>query len=306
MTSPNTKSAITIGNFDGVHLGHAALISKINNFRDTCEDKGCRSVVVTFDPHPVAILRPQEAPPKLCSIDDRIKLIRDLGVDQVKVIEFNRDFSQTPAKEFFEKILIEGLNPSYICVGRNFHFGYQRTGSPQKLYEWATELGIQAEMIDPVKISKQGMISSSGIRQALASGDLDIANAMLGRRYSMTGAVVHGHKQGRRLGFPTANLSLPSDHCLPFSGVYACFARLEDGTRYQAVSNIGRKPSFGDKHPLSLETHLLDFNEELYEKSITVEFVYRLRDEMRFDGPQSLSQQIQKDILKSRQLLGSY
>ncbi len=300
-----THSAITIGNFDGVHIGHAALISKINAFRNAQAPSSCKSIVITFDPHPMEVLRPKDAPKRLCSIEERVAMIKNLGADEVKIIPFNLSFSKTPAREFFEKVLIDDLNPKFICVGQNFYFGHNREGSPHKIVEWAQALSIKASILEAVAIDG-APVSSSRIREAILNGHVANANRLLGHTFKVTGKVIKGDGRGHKIGFPTANLEIDERNCLPKSGVYATIAILEDGSQIQSVSNIGHKPSFGNNLPKSLECHLLDFDEELYGKTISVEFCDRLRDEMRFSSVDALSQQIQKDIQKARLLLGTY
>lgn len=301
---PVQKSAITIGNFDGVHKGHAALISEINNYRDSQPMGSCKSIVVTFSPHPIEVLKPEITVEKICSLEERISLIKELGVDEVKVIPFSKDFALKSAKSFFEDILIKGLNPAFICVGHNFYFGHNREGTPKNLLAWAKQRGIDARSITPVKTSETN-VSSSLIRAALKKGDIKNANLMLGKAFKLSGTVIKGKQKGRTINVPTANISFQKDRCIPAEGVYATLATTDDGKTFQAVSNIGVRPTVGDNLPKSIETHLLDFDEELYGKIITVQFIDRLRGEKRFESLDKLRKQIQIDISDSRTILSS-
>lgn len=298
-------TALTIGNFDGVHRGHRSLIEKILEHKRLNPKLDIQTVVITFDPHPIEILRPNFSVKKLSSTTDKIKLLHSLGVDHVQVIPFTKEFSQMPAREFFEKILIESHNPSLIAVGHNFFFGHNREGTPDKITQWSQELSIPSEIVGPIGADGE-IISSSRIRQLIQEGSLIKASRLLGRDYSISSDVIHGHKRGTQIGIPTANLSLPPDRCLPKNGVYLSTCTLHDhGNTFPSITNVGVKPTFEASSPtISIETHLLDFNGDLYGKHITVEFRDRLRDEMRFASVDLLIQQIHKDIALARSRLG--
>jgi len=289
------KTALTIGNFDGVHRGHRALLEKIRSYRETHTPQ-LRTCVVTFDPHPVEILRPEQELLRLSSTSERVKLIKDSGIDEVRVIPFTQEFSQTPAREFFENILIRDLNPALVVIGHNFYFGHKRGGTPGKVLDWCEERQIQAEIVGPIEADGEE-ISSTRIRSLLREGHVQAASRLLGRDFSYTGEIVHGAKRGRRIGIPTANIKPEPKRCIPRNGVYVTVSSTHDGRTFPSITNVGVKPTIeGQNHELSLETHLLDFEGDLYGKHLTVEFRDRVRDEMRFPSVEALVEQIHKDI----------
>jgi riboflavin kinase / FMN adenylyltransferase len=297
------KTALTIGNFDGVHRGHRALLEKIRNFRETHPSDELRTCVLTFDPHPAEVLRPNAPLLRLCSTEERVKLIKDCGIDDVRVIAFTEEFSRTPAREFFEKVLIRDLNPDYVVIGHNFYFGHQRTGTPQKIVDWCRELGVEGEVIGPIEADGEE-ISSSRIRSLLREGHVQAASRLLGRDFSYTSEVVHGDKRGRQIGIPTANLQTEENRCLPKNGVYVTVTSTSDGKTFPSITNIGVKPTINSENQeLRIETHLLDFDGDLYGKHLTVEFRDRVRDEVRFASVEELTLQIHKDIAFARRRL---
>jgi riboflavin kinase/FMN adenylyltransferase len=296
------KTALTIGNFDGVHRGHRALLDRIRKFRESYSHP-LRTCVVTFDPHPAEILRPTVPLLRLTSTVERVKLIRDCGIDEVRVIPFTKEFSLTPAREFFENILVRDLDPALVVVGHNFYFGHKRSGTPEKIIEWCAEQNVKAEVVGPIQADGEE-ISSSRIRALLAEGHVPAASRLLGRDFSYSGEVVHGAKRGRQIGIPTANLKVTPQRCLPKNGVYLTVSSTEDGRTFPSITNVGVKPTIDSQNQeLSLETHLLDFEGDLYGKHLTVEFRDRVRDEMRFPTVEALVQQIHRDIAVARQRL---
>ena len=288
--------SIAIGNFDGVHLGHQALIASAKVGRQNPSDA---VAVVTFDPHPKEALNPGIFVPRLTSIEDRIALLKEHGADEVFVIPFNRDFAQTSAREFFEDYIIGKWNAHHVSVGPSFFFGNDRKGTPDLLVDWMRAIGRSAQVITPQALGGK-MISSSAIRDVLRAGDVSTAATQLGRAHYIRGIVASGFKRGRSIGFPTANLyplnSPPPHVCLPLEGVYATTVLLTDGRRIDAITNVGFRPTIHQHSPLSVETHLLDFSEDLYGQSIAVEFHERIRAEMKFTGVDELKAQIIKDI----------
>jgi riboflavin kinase / FMN adenylyltransferase len=288
--------SIAIGNFDGVHLGHQALIESA---RQGMKQHDHSLAVVTFDPHPKEALRPGHFVPRLCSIEDRIALLKEHGVDEVFVIAFNLDFAKTTAREFFEDYLIAKWNAQHVSVGPSFFFGNDRMGTPELLCTWMQDLGRSAKIIHPREELGE-MISSSRIRTLLATGDVQTAHKLLGRAHYIKGIVSSGFKRGRSIGFATANLypltSPPPHISLPLEGVYVTATRLPDGRRIDSITNVGFRPTVHDHSPLSVETHLLNFDEDLYGLSIAVEFLDRIRPEMKFASIDALKSQITKDI----------
>lgn len=303
--SPFPKTAITIGNFDGVHRGHRFLIEKVQNFKQLHPQDKIQSVVVTFDPHPIEVLRPENKLKKISSTTERVHRLKSLGIDDVRVIHFTKDFSMTPAQEFFEQILIKDLNPALIVVGHNFYFGHNREGSPGKILDWCQDRHIAVEIVGPIE-SDGEEISSSRIRRLLQEGAVIKANRLLGRDFSINGEIIHGDKRGSLIGVPTANMLAPENRCIPKNGVYLTTSTLLDGgSTFPSITNVGVKPTFKDSNsPVSIETHLIDFKGDLYGKQLSVEFCDRLRDEMKFPSVDALIEQIQKDIANARQKLG--
>lgn len=288
--------SIAIGNFDGVHLGHQALIESARAHRQAPQSQ---VAVVTFDPHPKEALSPGVFVPRLCSLEKRIELLKQHGADEVFVIPFNLDFAKVSAREFFEEFIIGKWNAHHVSVGPSFFFGNDRRGNPTLLCEWMNDLGRSAQIIQPRTLDGV-MISSSGIRDLLRKGDPLTANAHLGRHHYIEGIVASGFKRGRSLGFPTANLypltSPPPHACLPLEGVYVTRVQLPDGRLINSITNVGFRPTVHQHSPLSVETHLLDFSEDLYGQMIRVEFLDRIRPELKFESLDALKAQILRDI----------
>lgn len=287
--------SLAIGNFDGVHIGHQELIKSAIAHKNSSHSVA----VVTFDPHPREALNPGIYVPRLCSIENRISLLKQHGADEVFVIPFNVEFAKVKAREFFEDFVVTKWNAHHVSVGPTFYFGNDRLGTPQLLTEWMHSLGRSAEIIQPKTLGGK-MVSSSSIRELLRSGDVSSAALQLGRPHFIEGIVSSGFKKGRSLGFATANLypltSPPPHICLPLEGVYATTTTLKDHRKINSITNVGFRPTVHQHSPLSVETHLLDFQEDLYGQSIRVEFLDRIRPEMKFSGLDALKAQIIKDI----------
>ena len=293
-----TGGIITIGNFDGIHLGHREV------FRKIVKEAGARkkkSVVITFDPHPQKILHPEKRPFfLLASLDEKLDLIRSCGVDAVILITFSMEFAGITAEEFVEDILWGKLRLSKLFVGYDYVFGKGKGGNAKSLKAYGKELGFQVEEIGVVKTG--GMISSStNIRLSILDGDVRLASEMLGKPYDVCGTVVKGYRRGTDMGYPTANIQ--SEKVIPATGVYAIIAELE-GIRHRGVINIGNNPTFGNEE-ISAEVHLLDFEGDIYDKTITIFFIDRLRDEIKFKDPEALARQIKKDIERAREILSA-
>lgn len=281
------KIYCAIGVFDGVHLGHQRVIGQ------ACADAqaaGGRSVVLTFDPHPMRVLRPAEAPVMLTSTDHKLALIRQLGADACLLINFDRSFSETPAAKFVEQLAI----CREVCVGTRFHFGHGRTGNVALMEQLAPRYGFTIREIKPVLTADSEAISSTAIRQHVLAGNLDRAAVMLGRPFSIIGTVKRGDQRGRQLGIPTANLD-PHNEALPPNGVY--IVRVQG--RQTGVANIGVRPTFATGER-GLEVHILDFTGDLYGQDLELEFVKKLRDERKFDNVEDLKAQIAADIRIAR------
>lgn len=298
------RSALTIGNFDGVHRGHRALVEAVTAWRRAHGGATrVKSAVVTFEPHPVEILKPGVFVPRLCDPVGKVERLQNLGIDEVHLLSFTPDFAKMPAKEFFEQILLRDMDTAFIAVGNDFNFGHKREGTPERLMEWCKDKKIECQLVPPVECDGD-VVSSSRIRKLIQEGQLIAAARLLGRDYSYTDTVVHGDKRGRQLGFPTANL-LPAvgasgAPCLPARGVYLSSATVE-GRTFPSITNVGVKPTVTSNGQTVIETHLLDFEGDLYGKSLTVEFRDRLRDEKRFSGLDELTKQIQLDMSIARE-----
>ncbi|MGC9967907.1 MAG: bifunctional riboflavin kinase/FAD synthetase [Syntrophobacteraceae bacterium] len=288
--------AITIGNFDGVHMGHQALFRRVKQW---AEELNGESIVVTFDPHPLEVLFPEKAPSFITSHRQKLDLIASCGIDATIVIPFDHEFSRMSAREFVEVILVEKIGTRAIVVGHDYLFGHSREGDIPFLRQLGEQYGFKVEIVTAIRMNSTP-VSSTSIRQMIASGNVREANKLLGRPFEVSGTVIEGRKRGVGLGFPTANIRMPA-MASPRTGVYAVEAEV-DGKRYGGAANLGYNPTFGDSE-LSLEAHLFDFNQDIYGKPITIRFIDRLRDEKRFSGPEELSAQIKKDVETARRVL---
>ncbi len=278
--------ALAIGNFDGMHLGHQALLNKLTQ---TAKILNLTSAVMTFEPHPREFFSPESAPARLCSMREKLEHFAEAGVDLVYVCRFNRRFAKVTADEFMQTILREALHAEAILVGEDFRFGAMRAGSIADFVEEKFNL------ISLPQVSLAGArVSSTRVRSALAAGNLQEASLLLGRSYSMSGKVVHGAKRGRQLGFPTANVHMRHERPA-LTGVYA--VKL-DGLN--AVANLGVRPTIAGVPKLLLEVHVLDFDEDLYGKHVHVEFLHKIRDEMKFESLEVLKAQIALDVKVAR------
>lgn len=294
---PFKKSVVTIGNFDGVHLGHQELLSRAI---EKSKELDAPSIAITFDPHPLKSIRPDNPPSLITIHSQKKKLIEENGIENLLTICFSSEFANLGAIEFIEDILIKKLNAKAVIVGRDYMFGKNRQGNIDLLAEYGKKYDY--ELILPEWIKFQGeRISSTLVRKAVMDGKLDHAKSMLGRFYRINGEVIHGRDRGgKKLGFPTANIELADELC-PKTGVYAVKVFLEN-QMYQGVANIGYSPTFDD-HKFTVEVHILDFDEDIYGKKIRVDFVERLRGEVKFSGLNQLSAQIKEDALMARKIL---
>ena len=277
---------LAIGNFDGIHLGHQALLQKLTQ---TAQELNLNAAVMTFEPHPREFFAPETAPARLCSLREKLEFFAAAGVERVYICAFNRHFAKITAEDFMRRILRESINVKAVLVGEDFRFGAKRAGS---IDDFVQE---QFNLISLPQVDAGGArVSSTRVRQALADGRLDEAALLLGRSYSISGKVVHGAQRGRQLGFPTANVHMRHERPA-LTGVYA--VKL-DGLH--AVANLGVRPTIAGVPKLSLEVHVLDFNADLYDKHVHVEFLHKIRDEMKFDGLDALKAQIAKDVEVAR------
>ncbi|HDH12940.1 MAG TPA: bifunctional riboflavin kinase/FAD synthetase [Nitrospirae bacterium] len=288
---------LTLGNFDGVHLGHQAIFRML--IEQAREKKGT-SVVYTFVPHPLRVIAPQRAPKLLTTYKDKIKLIEECGIDVIICANFTKEFANISAGDFVREILCKALGVKEIFIGSNYLFGKGRKGSPELLKKLGKECGFTVTIINEIKINN-ATLSSSMIRNLIAKGRVDEAAKFLGRQYSVEGIVVEGAKRGKSLlDTPTANL-LTANELLPEDGVYAVKVDI-DGKIYGGATNIGHNPTFKDKK-FSFETHVLDFKGRLLGKTLRIYFVKRIRDEIKFPGVEELGAQLKKDIEEIRNIL---
>ncbi len=289
------SGAIAIGNFDGVHWGHARIVERLLAKARAVEGP---AVVFTFDPHPVRLLRPAEAPPPLTWTDRKAELLAALGVDAVVAYPTDEALLQLDAQEFFDRIVRGELDARAMVEGPNFYFGRGRGGTIEVLHRLAAAAGIQLEIVDPLVIDGE-IVSSSRVRQLLVAGKVGEARQLLTRPYRLRGMVTHGAARGGRIGFPTANLAA-IDTLLPGLGVYAGRA-WHKGRSWPAAINVGPNPTFGEQ-ALKLEVHLIDFAGALYGEPLEVDFLARLRDIQPFAGVEALKEQLRRDVAAAKKV----
>jgi len=291
---------VTIGNFDGVHLGHVPIFEKLIA---EAHQENRKAVVITFDPHPKQVLHPDIKPFYLLTpLEEKIKLLEDIGIDGLILIPFDLEFSKTTAEAFVNDILWGKLRIRKIFIGHDYAFGKNKVGNTAFLAAFGKNLGFEVETINAIKLGDE-TISSTRLRYAVLNGNVKLAATLLGRPYNISGIVIPGKSRGTVLGIPTANIK-PNKELLPAHGVYAVIVELE-GNRHQGVLNIGFNPTFFDD-ALSVEVYLLDFTGNIYGEKLNVLFIDRLRDEIKFEKPGQLVKQIKKDIDQARQILKPY
>jgi riboflavin kinase/FMN adenylyltransferase len=290
-------AVVTIGNFDGVHLGHRHIF---NTLVAEAGRAGCPAIVISFDPHPKSVLHPEKRPFYLITtLEEKIRLITELGIDALILIPFSLDYARTTAESFVWEVLWEGLRIRKILIGHDYTFGRDKRGNEAFLQAQGRVLGFGVEAMGAYR-AEGAAVSSTRIRQAILAGNVRLAALLLGRPYNVSGKVVAGHRRGAGLGFPTANL-VPDKELIPPSGIYAVRVQLSD-RQVPGVLNIGFNPTFDDQK-LSIEVHLLDFAGDLYGQALDLLFVERLRDEARFAAPEELVAQIRRDIDRAREIL---
>jgi riboflavin kinase/FMN adenylyltransferase len=287
----------TLGNFDGVHRGHQEILSRVVR---QARELGGDAIVITFFPHPTAVLAPARAPAALGSLRERLVQFREAGVDVVLLQRFTRSFAALDAEEFIERYLSGRLRVAKVVIGHSVNFGRARGGSAATLLAAGARLGFAVEVVGPVTVDGIA-VSSTAVRERLASGEVAVASRLLGHAYAVDGRVVRGDRRGQALGFPTANVR-PRTPLLVPDGVYAIRVRW-NGERRDGVANVGRNPTFGQGRERTLEAHLFEFEGELYGRVLRVEFVARLRGEMRFASAQALVVQIREDARRAREVL---
>jgi riboflavin kinase/FMN adenylyltransferase len=290
---------VTIGNFDGIHRGHQRIFRTLI---DEADRHGRKAVVITFDPHPQKVLRPERRPFFLLTpLDEKLHLLENAGIDAVILITFTLRFARTSAETFVRSILWDKLRLSKLFVGYDYVFGKDKQGNAEFLRSMGKELGFEVEEIVVVR-EDDTIASSTAIREAIWGGNVKLARTLLGRPYNVNGTVVKGLRRGTDMGIPTANIQ--SEKVIPARGVYAVIADVE-GKKHHGVINIGYNPTFGNNQ-LSIEVHLFDFKDTIYDKHINILFIDRLRDEMKFENAEKLVEQIRNDIEQARSILEEY
>ncbi|TWT89524.1 bifunctional riboflavin kinase/FAD synthetase [Neorhodopirellula pilleata] len=292
--------AISIGNFDGVHLGHQELLRHVRREADRLAGP---AIAIVLDPHPASVLRPHGAPPALTALPRRAELMTAIGIDYLLVCEATRNFLNQTADEFFHSLIVDTLAGQALVEGPNFFFGRDRTGNVTRLRELCEAHDIQLTIVEP-SVRDDRLVSSSRIREAIASGEIALANEMLGSIYRVSGKVASGEGRGRQLGFPTANLVSIAE-MLPENGVYAGRALTADGGQRIAAIHIGPNPTFDEKNKTKVEVHLLDYDGGLYDQILTVELIHRVREVRKFADASELVAQMKKDLTEVRHIVSS-
>jgi len=293
-------SAVCIGKFDGVHAGHRAVIAVLKTL---AAEKDLAAVVVTFDRHPLALLSPDVCPPALVSLQQKLGLLAETGVDATLVLEFDRVLAALPADEFVRTILVEALHARFVLVGRDFRFGAGGLGTVEVLRRLGLQFGFEVRLIDDVKPQQDRRVSSTWIRDLLAVGEVSTASALLGHIPTMRGLVVHGAARGRELGFPTANLAPDAEGFTPADGVYAGWLT-DAGTRYPAAISVGNNPTFEGIERRQVEAYVLDETDlDLYDHVVDVAFVQHIRGMVAYEGVEPLIRQMKDDVERTRAIL---
>jgi riboflavin kinase/FMN adenylyltransferase len=294
-----TPHAVTIGNFDGLHLGHQAMLARL---KDVARARGLPACVLSFEPHPREFFAPEQAPARLSTLREKAECLQRVGIDRFHVFRFDRAFSSLSPEAFIEQVLGHTLQARYVLVGDDFRYGAKRAGDFTLLKEKGQSLGFDAEHLPTVEVAGE-RASSTAVRQALAAGELEHAARLLGRPYSISGRVVHGDKLGRDIGFPTANIQLRHNQP-PLMGIFAVEVCGLNGAPLPGVASLGRRPTVkgADAVPV-LEVHLFDFDAEIYGRRVRVDFLHKLRDEAKYPDLDSLVAQIRRDVDNAKQFL---
>ena len=287
---------LALGNFDGVHRGHRKILDRV---RISASERGATAAIVTFDPHPPRVVRPDKAPPLLMTTAQRLEAIAEAGVHSAAIVRFTTELSRWDPETFVRTVLVDWLHVAEVWVGANFLFGHDRAGNYSLLRTLGAQYGFKAEKIDPVRY-KDFVVSSTRIRRLVAEGRVDEAGALLGHQYYIDGTVVEGDKRGRTIGFPTANLQSDNE-LLPPHGVYATTVTI-DGVVRPSVTNVGVRPTVDRSGRTMVEAHLFDFSDDLYGRTVRVGFVQRMRDERAFESVDALRAQIAADCGRARVL----
>jgi riboflavin kinase/FMN adenylyltransferase len=293
-------SVVTIGKFNGVHLGHAEMIRLT---RELATQHGCASVVMTFDRHPAALLHPERVPEDITGIERRLELIAQSGVDAALIQPFTDEFANLSPRDFVSTILVKAFAAEAVVVGRDFRFGRQAAGTVETLSDLGEEFGFRVTVVDDVRPEGGERVSSSLVRNLLESGDVARADQLLGRLHAMRGEIVHGDARGREIGFPTANLSHEATGYLPGDGIYAGWLTDQDASKYPVAISVGTNPTFPGERHRRVEAFVLDHTLDLYGHEVIIEFVERIRGMVKFDGVEALVAQMNDDVIQTRRVL---
>lgn len=297
--SLGTPHAVTIGNFDGLHLGHQAMLARL---RDVARARGLPTCVMSFEPHPREFFAPDQAPARLSSLREKAEYLQQFGIDRLHVFRFDRTFAALPAETFVEQVLEHTLQARYVLVGDDFRYGAKRGGDFTSLQVSGPQFGFDPEFLPTVKVAGE-RASSTAVRAALAAGDMDHAARLLGRPYSISGRVVHGDKLGRDIGFPTANIQLKHNRP-PLMGIFAVEVCGLNGEILPGAASLGKRPTVKSPEATPvLEVHLLDFDREIYGRRMRIDFLHKLRDEEKYPDLNSLVAQIRLDVDNARYFL---
>ncbi|MDO9387016.1 MAG: bifunctional riboflavin kinase/FAD synthetase [Thiobacillus sp.] len=298
-TPLGTPHAVTIGNFDGLHLGHQAMLTRL---QDVARARGLPSCVLSFEPHPREFFTPEQAPARLSSLREKAECLQRMGIDRLHVFRFDHAFSALSAEAFIGQVLGTTLQAHYVLVGDDFRYGAKRAGDFALLKQAGQSLGFDAEFLPTVEVADE-RASSTAVRQALAAGELEHAARLLGRPYSISGRVVHGDKLGRDIGFPTANIQLKHNRP-PLLGIFAVEVYGLNGEPLPGAASLGKRPTVKNPDAVPvLEVHLFDFNAQIYGRRVRVDFLHKLRDEEKYPDLDSLVAQIRRDVDNAKQFL---
>jgi riboflavin kinase / FMN adenylyltransferase len=293
----SSGTAVAIGTFDGVHLGHRALIHRT---RTVAEKRGLASGVVTWDRHPLSTVRPDDVPPLLTSLERKLELLEGTGVELTLVVPFNEDFSEWSPERFVDEVLVARMRAHHVAVGRNWRFGHRAAGDTELLSKLGTDRDFAVDAVG-LEHAEDEIVSSTRIRKAIAEGEMEKASVLLGREFDVDGVVVRGDGRGATLGYPTANLDIARSLARPAQGVYAGRIGV-DGQTYRAAINVGKNLTFGGE-VVRVEVYILDFDTDIYGLTVRLGFSHRLRDELKFDSVDALIGQMAADVAKTRDLI---
>jgi riboflavin kinase / FMN adenylyltransferase len=296
---PHPFPVVALGNFDGVHVGHQAIIKAAI---ERAHAEHGSAFALTFDPLPAKVLLPERAPRLILAPEDKAELLRRSGIDGVIVVNFTLELSRLSPRAFVQEYLLERIGAKAVVVGHSVSFGHKRAGNATVMVELGREFGFDTTVVGPVKVG--GMeVSSTKVRETIAAGDMKAVAMLLGRYHFVSGMVVHGRERGRKIGFPTANIASRTE-CLPPDGVYATRLIMPDGAAHASITNIGMRPTFAEPER-TIEAHIFDFDRDIYDANVELELIERIRPERKFESPKALAAQIASDLSRAKEILAS-